>query len=227
MSVRSFARGRRVAFATLMLGALTGCQSPAAAPAAPQAAEPAPAAATPSTRHVMAVQLPPGPGLIPTRPYPSLYTDGRGQLHLVTSAANDWVIPGATRNLPGPIYNVAVSPSGRYIFYSSVGMVFVYDMRTARQFSVPFTGGLFNVRVFDVSADGRSLLFSSGGTLKRLDLRTGWSENFSLVPGFFDDARLGPNGNVVFMRNGRLESYNPTTGLLDTMPIANRYLYGF
>ncbi|MOA51956.1 hypothetical protein D3C78_1751730 [compost metagenome] len=59
-----------------------------------------------------------------------------------------------------------------------------------------------------------------------LDRRTGWAVNLSLVPGPVLDARLAPGGNVVFMRGGRLMSFNPLTGLLDTMPITNRAMYG-
>ena len=153
------------------------------------------------------------------------YTDPRG-VHVVTRRGEDYLVPGATRILAAPIRNVTLSPNGRFMFYGSGGGVFVSDLRTGRQLTVPHTAGMLGARVFDVSADGRSMLIWQGGVLKVLDLRTGWAVNLSLIPGPVLDARLAPGGNVVFVRNGRLLSYNQRTGLLDTMPIENRRLYG-
>jgi hypothetical protein len=156
--------------------------------------------------------LPPGPGLVGTNP----------------PATGLFYAPGAFRNLPFPVNSAVFSPNGRWALYTAGGTCFLYDCVAATQFTVPFIHPtFFDLRVFDVSPDLRFLLYASDGVLRQLDLRTGWTINFSLVPGFFDDAHFGPDGTVGFIRNGQLQAYNPTSGLLDTLPIANRGLYGF
>lgn len=246
----------RLALGLATLSFLTGCQSPATV-AAPQAPAPAAEQATanrhvmgfggfggPTFNPLVLPQPESGPAVFDpvqntTLQLPALAGTGGfggfpsagpppGPGLINTNPGDVWYAPGLLRGLPFPVQSGVVSPNGHWALFSAGGVCYLYDVTAGNRYTVPFIHPtFFDLRVFDVSPDLHYLLYASDGVLRQLDLRTGWTINFSLVPGFFDDAHFGPNGTVVFLRNGRLQSYNADTGLLDTMPIANRGLFGF
>lgn len=154
------------------------------------------------------------------------YADAMGRLHLFDPrTGEDYIVPAAGRNVD--ITNVALAGNGRQVMYTGFDggtqSLYVADLATGRQFSMPYSQGFGGpATALSSTMDGSSVLIASPWGTGVVDLGTGVTENLPYLMGATDAAFLGGDPNhVVFSQGGRTMLYDRGTGMVDTMPIQN------
>lgn len=170
------------------------------------------------------------------------YVDALGRVHVFDTDTNqDYIVPMAGR-LGTPNSPIAMSGNGQLLAVPTLrdgrSELLLTDLRSNRQATLPFEAGLSDrLSAFSLSTDGRCLLFQDGPAVRLLDTRSGLVDRLAALnlgrPGIDSGIRFGgvirdaafldgSCNRIVFNRNGRLQVFDRTRGVIDTMPVANR-----
>lgn len=170
------------------------------------------------------------------------YLDDLGRVHILNTATKqDYIVPAAGR-ARGVLNGLSLAGNGRAIAFSNYSSggheILLTDLGTGRQFSFPFLNNSRDpLRAFELSSDGRCLLFQQGDRIKVLNTQSGMIDNLALLnsgpsswpttlgygqkvygAAFLD----GQCERILFERNGQIQIFDRNTGLIDTLPILNR-----